>query len=237
MSADSEREGGDANPPEGANAWWVAACCAGLAVASAAWHLQRESLHADVASGLSARLASQDEQLREQSWQLQMLQGSIEDLNSEFAARVVALERGEAARKSALEKALAQARESVEVRAPLQTASTQASSAGSGGAPEALAPGRKPGSVGNTGPPETEGSRERLVATMQAWWAYAGRRAEVAEALHVHPQTVRYRMGRVRELYGEAWEDPEVVRALGVVLAGRRGLVGRAGLEPATGRL
>ncbi|QWC86773.1 helix-turn-helix domain-containing protein [Nocardioidaceae bacterium] len=66
---------------------------------------------------------------------------------------------------------------------------------------------------------ETAGSRERLVATMRAWWEHGGRRAEVAEALHVHPQTVRYRMGRVRELFGDAWEDPAVVRALGVVLA------------------
>ncbi len=110
MSADSEREGGDAPPPEGANAWWVAVCCAGLAVASAAWYLQRESLHADVASGLTARLASQDERLREQSWQIQMLQGSLEDLNGEFAARVAALERGEAARKSAFAQAVAQVR-------------------------------------------------------------------------------------------------------------------------------
>lgn len=165
MSADSEREGGDAPPPEGANAWWVAVCCAGLAVASAAWYLQRESLHADVSASLTARLASQDEQLREQSWEIQMLQGAFEDLNSEFAARVAALERGEAARKSALQYALAKTRESAEAPAPLQTASTQASSAGSGEAPEAVAPRRKPGAGRDARPPEADGSREVAFAT------------------------------------------------------------------------
>ena len=219
MSADSGREGGDAHPPEGANAWWVAACCAGLAVASAAWYLQRESLHADVASGLSARLASQDEQLREQSWQIQMLQGSLEDLNSEFAARVVALERGEAARKSALEKALAQARESVEVSAPLRTASTQASSAGSGGAPEALAPGRKPGSVGNTGPPEAEGSREVASVTRHVPEEAPGSASRPAQSL---PSRVGPESDRIRRI-----EEVIPVRSGGVLLPR-----GRLQLEP-----
>jgi DNA-binding PucR family transcriptional regulator len=31
----------------------------------------------------------------------------------------------------------------------------------------------------------------------------------VAERLGVHPQTARYRMGRLRELFGEALEDPD----------------------------
>ena len=46
-----------------------------------------------------------------------------------------------------------------------------------------------------------------------------GRREEVAAALFVHPQTVRYRMGQLRELYGDRLEDPETVLALTVALA------------------
>jgi hypothetical protein len=60
---------------------------------------------------------------------------------------------------------------------------------------------------------------ERLAETLAAWLALQGRREEVAAALHVHPQTVRYRMSQVRELYGERLSDPAVVRALVVALA------------------
>lgn len=59
----------------------------------------------------------------------------------------------------------------------------------------------------------------RLEETLRAWLLHQGRREEVAAALFVHPQTVRYRMGRVRELWGDALTDPDVVRALVVALA------------------
>lgn len=42
---------------------------------------------------------------------------------------------------------------------------------------------------------------------------------DVAAALFVHPQTVRYRMGQLRELYGDGLEDPATVLALTVALA------------------
>jgi hypothetical protein len=60
---------------------------------------------------------------------------------------------------------------------------------------------------------------QRLAETLQAWLLHLGRRGDVAEALHIHPQTVRYRMGQVRELYGERLEDPSVVQQLVVALA------------------
>lgn len=41
----------------------------------------------------------------------------------------------------------------------------------------------------------------------------------MAAALFVHPQTVRYRMGQLRELYGDRLEDPATVLALTVALA------------------
>jgi len=59
---------------------------------------------------------------------------------------------------------------------------------------------------------------EKLTETLRAWLLYQGRREDVAEALFVHPQTVRYRMGQLRELYGEGLEDPETVLALTVAL-------------------
>jgi len=56
---------------------------------------------------------------------------------------------------------------------------------------------------------ETPASRERLTKTLLAWLRGRGRTEQVAEELHVHPQTVRYRLGRLRELYGEKLEEPD----------------------------
>ncbi|MFI2780766.1 PucR family transcriptional regulator [Streptomyces sp. ALB3] len=41
----------------------------------------------------------------------------------------------------------------------------------------------------------------RLEETLRAWLLYQGRREEVAAALFVHPQTVRYRMSQLREVF------------------------------------
>ncbi len=60
---------------------------------------------------------------------------------------------------------------------------------------------------------------ERLTATLRSWLLHQGRRDAVAADLHVHAQTVRYRMGQVREAYGERLNDPVVVRDLMVALA------------------
>lgn len=62
-------------------------------------------------------------------------------------------------------------------------------------------------------------AREKLTETLRAWLLHQGRREDVAAALFVHPQTVRYRMGQLRELYGERLEDPALVRDLVVALA------------------
>lgn len=59
---------------------------------------------------------------------------------------------------------------------------------------------------------------EKLTETLRAWLLHLGRREEVAEALFVHPQTVRYRMGQLRELYGDRLDDPETVLALTLAL-------------------
>jgi len=65
---------------------------------------------------------------------------------------------------------------------------------------------------------ETEGSRERLSATLLAWLDHQGNVSEIAAALHVHPQTVRYRLGRLRKCFGPALDDPEVRFELALVL-------------------
>ena len=65
-----------------------------------------------------------------------------------------------------------------------------------------------------------ESSTERLVETLRAWLLHQGRREEVAAALHVHPQTVRYRMNQLRDLYGARLDDPQTVLALTIALAG-----------------
>lgn len=55
----------------------------------------------------------------------------------------------------------------------------------------------------------TRNSRERLTATLLAWLEHQGRLQKVAEALHVHPQTARYRVARLRELFGSRLDDPD----------------------------
>ncbi len=68
---------------------------------------------------------------------------------------------------------------------------------------------------------ETPASRERLAATLEAWLAAQGRIAAVAQRLHVHPQTVRYRVARLRELFGERLEDPDCRFELELALRSR----------------
>ena len=60
---------------------------------------------------------------------------------------------------------------------------------------------------------------EKLEATLREWLLHQGRRDEVAAALFVHPQTVRYRMNQLRELYGDALDDPQTVLMLTLALA------------------
>jgi DNA-binding PucR family transcriptional regulator len=51
--------------------------------------------------------------------------------------------------------------------------------------------------------------RARMVETLRAWLAEQGRLSPVAARLGVHPQTVRYRLARLRELFGGALDDPD----------------------------
>jgi hypothetical protein len=60
---------------------------------------------------------------------------------------------------------------------------------------------------------------DKLTATLRAWLLHQGRRDDVAGALYVHPQTVRYRMGQLRELYGDLLDDPDWVLRATLALA------------------
>ncbi len=51
--------------------------------------------------------------------------------------------------------------------------------------------------------------RARLRETLRAWLDHQRHTPQIAAQLHVHPQTVRYRMGRLRELLGPALDSPE----------------------------
>ncbi len=63
-------------------------------------------------------------------------------------------------------------------------------------------------------------ARDKLSSTLRAWLLHHGRRDEIAAALFVHPQTVRYRMGQLRELYGDRLEDPQTILELTIALGG-----------------
>ncbi|MFV2103556.1 PucR family transcriptional regulator [Micromonospora sp. LOL_024] len=61
--------------------------------------------------------------------------------------------------------------------------------------------------------------RENLLVTVHSWLRHWGSRAEVSAELFVHPQTVSYRLKRLRELYGADLDDPTARFELLVVLA------------------
>ena len=65
--------------------------------------------------------------------------------------------------------------------------------------------------------------RERLAETLLSWLRHWGQRGPVAAELGIHPQTVGYRAAQLRELFGDALEDPRARFELELALhAGRR---------------
>ncbi|MFD6431445.1 helix-turn-helix domain-containing protein [Streptomyces venezuelae] len=70
----------------------------------------------------------------------------------------------------------------------------------------------------------------RLAETLLAWLETRGGAPEVAARLGVHPQTVRYRLRQIRELWGDEVDDPDRRFELELVLRARRlrGQLGRA---------
>lgn len=64
-----------------------------------------------------------------------------------------------------------------------------------------------------------QAAQDRMVKTMVSWLRNMGSRSAIAEDLKIHPQTVRYRMEQLREIFGPAMEDPDQRRQLFLVLA------------------
>ena len=65
-------------------------------------------------------------------------------------------------------------------------------------------------------------TRERLVETLGAWLEHQGEVRPTAQQLHVHTQTVRYRVAQLRELLGERMGSAEGRLELELALRARR---------------
>lgn len=65
------------------------------------------------------------------------------------------------------------------------------------------------------------GLREPELATLHAWLREQGQVVAAAAALHAHPQTVRYRMRKIREVFGAALDDPDARLRLELALRHR----------------
>ncbi|HEX5526923.1 MAG TPA: helix-turn-helix domain-containing protein [Solirubrobacterales bacterium] len=64
----------------------------------------------------------------------------------------------------------------------------------------------------------TERARERMRETALAYVRHHGNAVAMAAELHVHPQTARYRIARLRELLGDELDDPDARFELEIAL-------------------
>ena len=70
--------------------------------------------------------------------------------------------------------------------------------------------------------------------TLRAWLDHQGEASRAAAELHVHPQTVRYRLARLRELLGGALDTPAGRFELALALRGPVSAPVRPGKSEAT---
>jgi DNA-binding PucR family transcriptional regulator len=54
--------------------------------------------------------------------------------------------------------------------------------------------------------------------TALAYVQHGGNAVEMAQALHLHPQTVRYRIAQLRELFADNLDDPDARFELEIAL-------------------
>jgi DNA-binding PucR family transcriptional regulator len=67
----------------------------------------------------------------------------------------------------------------------------------------------------------TPAARARMEETALAFVQHGGNAAAMARALHLHPQTIRYRLNRLRELFGDELSDPDARFELELALRSR----------------
>ena len=67
----------------------------------------------------------------------------------------------------------------------------------------------------------TAKARERMRETALAYVRHGGNSVAMAAELHLHPQTVRYRIARLRELFGDDLDDPDARFELEIALRHR----------------
>lgn len=67
--------------------------------------------------------------------------------------------------------------------------------------------------------------QDRLAETLLAWLRHGRGAGEVAARLHVHPQTVRYRLRQLEELYGDQLADPDIRFELEIALRARQAVM------------
>jgi DNA-binding PucR family transcriptional regulator len=72
--------------------------------------------------------------------------------------------------------------------------------------------------------------QETLADTLLSWLQSAGNARIAARQLHVHPQTVRYRLRHLQELFGEALAQPAARFDLEIALHARLLLRGANGV-------
>lgn len=75
----------------------------------------------------------------------------------------------------------------------------------------------------------TERQRERMLVTLHEWLVTRGQANEIAERLGVHPQTVRYRLKKLEEYFGDQLSDAQ--RRFELTLATRAMLLGHSGAD------
>ncbi|MGH3164904.1 MAG: helix-turn-helix domain-containing protein, partial [Trebonia sp.] len=61
-----------------------------------------------------------------------------------------------------------------------------------------------------------------LIDTFEPWLERRGTPAEIATALGVHVQTVRYRINRLKEIFGDVIDNPDSRLAFELALRVRR---------------
>ena len=78
-----------------------------------------------------------------------------------------------------------------------------------------------------------ERTRARLAETLATWLDERGNAVAVAARLHVHPQTVRYRLAQLRERFGETLEDADARFELMLALRSGEARPGRGAVPAA----